>query len=826
MASSPFSTRPLKLMGGFVACSVIGGVLAAGVALPAVGTMGSAAESGARLFDQLPAEFEMTPPSETTTLLYADGSKMATYFHQNRVSVPLSEIAPVMQQALLAVEDARFYDHPGVDAKGIFRALVSNVLGGKEGASTLTQQWVKNVLLNQAADKGDKEQIKALQTANELRKIKEIKYALAAEKKLTKDQILESYLNIANFSGGAYGVEAASRRWFSKSAKDLTLVEAAQLAGTVQRPTAFNPEVRPELVFNRRNVVLKRMLEVGTITQAQYDEARVVPVEDVLKPTKAPNGCEQAGNAGFFCEYVTQLILNDDAFGKTPQERAQLLRRGGLTITTTLDPKAQDAASKILMKDVDPATSSEDIGAAIVMVKPGTGDIVTMAQNRKFVSGKSNNPTETNVNFNVGKKYGGGQGFQPGSNFKPIVLAEWLRQGKSQHKIVNAQTRDFYDGQFRRCGETYVGSGEAWPPKGTDGPSYISVQDATRTSKNPAYAEMLTQLDLCDVRKLAKSLGIQRAMPRGKNQMHGADGDPYAIDAVPSMVLGASSVTPLSVAGAYAAFAADGKFCKPIAMTQVVTSSGEKLPIPGADCKQVLDENVARNVQSVMTHVWDEGSTAGRVNPKPTHQAGGKTGTTDMNADTWFSGFTKQIAGSAWVGHVSKQETLDQKTFSGKMENKVFGSTVSAPMWTQFVNEYSKDLEKKWFTEGTPIGDAGGGRDDSGDEGSESGEGAGTVPGVWGKSISNATQILKAAGYNVKIGGKIWSSAKPGFSAGTHPAKNSSLAKGSTVTIMVSNGQGNKDKKKDADKKKDKSKEKDKSKDKKKDKKPNNPDDD
>lgn len=813
--SSTQYTRPFKLMGGFLVCSVVGGVLAAGVALPAVATMGTATESGVQLFEQLPSDFEVTPPSETTTLLYADGSKMATYFHQNRVSVPLTEIAPVMQQALLAIEDSRFYDHPGVDSKGILRAVLVNLGGGKEGASTLTQQWVKNVLLNQAADRGDKEQIKALQTANQVRKLKEIKYALMAEKKFSKDQILESYLNIANFSGGAYGVEAASRRWFSKSAKDLTLLEAAQLAGTVQRPAAFNPETHPERVFKRRNIVLKRMVEVGHITQAQYDEARVVPVEDVLKPQKTPNGCEQAGDAGFFCEYVTQLILNDETFGKTQAERAQLLRRGGLTITTTLDPKAQGAAARVLMKDVNPETSSDDIGASMVMVKPGTGHIVTMAQNRKFVSGKSKNKTETNVNFNVGKKYGGGQGFQPGSNFKPIVLAKWLEQGKSQHEQVNGKERAFQDHEFQRCGKTYVGSGEEWKPKGDKHEHQISVQDATRRSKNPAYATMLTSMDLCEVRKLAKDLGIQRATPRAKNQMRGAEGDPYALDAVPSMVLGAASVTPLSIAGAYAAFAADGKFCKPIAMTQVVTSSGEKLPVPKADCKQVIDENVARNMQSVMSGVWE--GTARWVDPKPTHPAAGKTGTTDQNNDTWFSGFTKQIAGSAWVGHVSKQESLNGKVFSGKkwLGKEVAGASFAAPLWTKFVNEYSKGSKKEWFTEGTPIGDSNGEQPDSGNNDGNGNEGSDSVPGVWGKSIPNATKILKDAGYNVKIGGQIWSSAKPGFVAGTSPKKHSKLAKGSTVTILVSNGKGHKDdKKKDQDKNKDKKKDQDKKKDK------------
>lgn len=764
------ASSPTTLVAAFVGCSMLAGVLGAGLAIPAVGAVGKATESGIRVFDQLPADFDMTPPSQTTTLLYADGSPMATYFFQNRISVPLSQVSPFMKQAMLAVEDARFYDHPGVDAEGIARALVKNAFGSKEGASTLTQQWVKNVLLDQAAERGDQDQIEALRTADKIRKIKEIKFALAAEKKLSKDQILENYLNIANFSGGAYGIEAASKRWFSKSAKDLTLAEAAQLAGTVQRPTFYHPERRPEEVLKRRQVVLSRMLSLGWITQKQYDEAAYIKMDQLLKPTRTPNGCAESGSAGYFCQYVTKVILNDKTFGATRPERARLLNRGGLTITTTLERGAQDIAGEEAMQTAPPENSSPDIGVAMVMVEPGTGKIKAMAQNRRFVGGKSDDPAETNLNFAVDEPHGGGKGFQPGSNFKPFILAEWLKQGYSPDDMVNASPRTFGKKMFTVCGEPY--DGQDWPvgtaSKSIRGP--ITVAKATQFSINPAYAEMETKLDLCEVRKTAESLGVRLAAPRHKDVRPGDS--KYQLSPIPSMVLGSDSLAPITVAGAYAAFAADGVFCKPIAMTRVTTSDGKELPVPDAGCNQALPKNVALTMQQVMSGVWQ--GTAKYSDPKPTHPAAGKTGTTNGDKDTWFSGYTKQIAGSVWVGHISGQKTLDGKTFNGVTKGKVYGGTIAAPAWLRFVNRYSEKLEKKPFE--LPEG----AQPQPGEEGG--------VPNVWGMPIEQAQSTLEAAGYKVEVGGRIFSKAPVGACAGSSPRKNVQLEEGGTVKIYVSKG--------------------------------------
>ncbi len=239
-----------------------------------------------------------------------------------------------MRQAIIAIEDARFLEHNGVDARGVVRALARNTTAGgiEQGSSTLTMQYIKNVLVNQATSAEDLEQARG---DSFTRKIREARLALALEKRFSKSEILARYLNIAYFGSGAYGVEAAARRYFSKPAADLNLVEAATLAGIVKGPTAYDPLRNPENATQRRNVILQRMATVGFITPEQSARAAAIPMEDVLNPTRTSNGCTTS-YAPFFCDYVLQTILTDEAFGETPEEREAFLRQGGYTIRTTL----------------------------------------------------------------------------------------------------------------------------------------------------------------------------------------------------------------------------------------------------------------------------------------------------------------------------------------------------------------------------------------------------------------------------------------------------------------------------------------------------------
>ena len=368
-----------------VGSSSVVGVLLAGFLLPSLVVLGLLTNGGSTSFQSIPSALTRPPLPQQTVLLAADGSRLATLFYQDRVEVPISEISGIMRQAIVAIEDSRFYEHAGFDLRGTARALVSTLSGSAvQGGSTITQQYVKNVLV--ASAKNSDEAAAAI-ARSPSRKLRELRYALAIERVMTKSEILEGYLNIAYFGSGAYGVESASRRYFSKPAKNLNLAEAALLAGLVQQPYRFDPLRHPEKAEQRRQVVLNRMLELGVIDDVQRAKALAQPVAKLLHPSTHSNGCTSSV-APFYCDYVMQVVRSSPAFGATLAERDALLRQGGLTITTTLDPKAQKSAQWGVNSHI-PIDDPSGKAAAITMIRPGTGDIIAMAQNRVWgTSGK------------------------------------------------------------------------------------------------------------------------------------------------------------------------------------------------------------------------------------------------------------------------------------------------------------------------------------------------------------------------------------------------------------------------------------------------------
>jgi membrane peptidoglycan carboxypeptidase len=427
---------------GFLAASVMCGVLAASLVVPAVAAAGYGVSSSIGFFDSLPEELTVQPPSQSTKVLTSDGQPIATFYAENRVRIPLDQMSPHIKDAIIAIEDSRFYEHAGIDPQGIVRAVVSNLTkGGQQGASTITQQYVTNVI-NEARLSQDRPDEVILSGQKDVGdKLREMKLAIALEKKFTKEQILEGYLNIVFFNSDAYGIEAASRYFFSTTAKDLTLPQAALLAGLVNSPTFYNPAINPDKSIVRRNQVLSEMMLQGKITQAQHDEAVATPIELKISPER--QGCAYASMAPYFCDYISHLILNNPAYGNSLIERQRKLYRGGLTIVTTLDSRLQAAAQAQVDGTAGP--NPDRWGAALVTVQPGTGKILAMAQNTVFLPepGKF----DTHLNFNVdakdpqGNDLNGAGGFQPGSTMKPFTFAEWLNEGKSLTAEVDASRR-------------------------------------------------------------------------------------------------------------------------------------------------------------------------------------------------------------------------------------------------------------------------------------------------------------------------------------------------------------------------------------------------
>ena len=771
------------LLGAFLSGSVMIGLLLAGLALPGAVAAGTATRGGVDFFNSLPAELAEPPLAEQSTVYDNTGQPIARFYDERRILVPLTKISPNVQKAIIAIEDSRFYQHGGVDTKGLLRAFVTNQVndGRVQGASTLTQQYIKLRILEEAVTSGDEAGQAAALDKNYSRKLQEIRMAVGLEKKKSKNDILRDYLNIANFGHGTYGVEAAAQYFFhGASAARLTVPQAALLAGLVQSPSRYNPFDHPQAATNRRNTVLARMRGLGIITDADYQTAVASPLG--VKPQQANNGCVQAGISAYFCSYVRNMIIKDSGFsalGQTETDRSNTLKRGGLKIRTTLDSKIQIAAMEAVKSRV-PIGDPSGVGTAAVTVEPGTGKILAMVQNREFYPGKDLKQTE--INFNADMATGRSQGFQPGSTFKAFTLATWLAKGKGLYDVVDASRksrpfRDFEGCDGRLGGATY----EFGNSEGGEG-GQMNVVDATRHSVNTAFVDMASKLSLCDIAKTAASLGVQKAWAydAGDCQFKKGEKPTTALpDCTPSMVLGSLDVAPLTMASAYAGFAADGKYCAPVVVLSITDRTGKQVPVPTSSCTQALDPNVAHGVSFALKRVLVDGTGSGQGIGRP---AAGKTGTTDDSKDTWFVGYTPQRSTAVWVGDNPNpvdgkaRKSISHRTIDGHGYGTIYGATLAAPIWHDIMEVASDGLPKTDWP--NPTGKI--------LEGSSV-----KLPSVVGMPIGDATAQLAAAGFTVEVSDQqVPADVGPDRVGGTSPAPGSRIAPDSKVTLMPGDGKG------------------------------------
>lgn len=674
---------------------VVAAVLLAGLAMPAVGAVGMITRVGTTAFNDLPDEFQPIPPSEQSVLLAADGTEITRFYAENRRVVPLEKISPWVQKAAVAIEDHRFYRHHGVDLEGMGRALLNNLAGrDTQGASTLTQQYVKNTLIEMGLQSGDEEAIRQARARSYTRKLREAKYAASIERHYTKDQILAGYLNVAPFGPSVYGVEAASLHYFSKPAKDLNIAEGALLAGIVQSPAKHDPLRFPKNAKNRRDTVLGAMYNQGVITTKEYQQAKAIQIKDMLKPSKQPQGCAAAGAAAYFCSYVVDEILNNKVFGKTLSDRRRLLLRGGLKIRTTLHADAMAKAQEALEEQV-PKNDPSNVKAATASIEPGTGKITVLAQNTTFGRPSDQDRTATETSYAVDRRHGGGAGFPTGSSFKPMTLAVWLKNGKSAYALVGGRTKIPLKDFHSTCPEVATGGPGVWEVHNaiphSEAPS--SVIDGTQRSLNTHFASMATMMDLCDVLRMSQTVGAvagdgTKPDPKKKYYFY------------PTDIIGTQPVPPLAMANAYATWAADGTYCTPIAIESVTDNRGRQLKIPEAKCHQVLEPEVAKKVMRVLNLTYNNyGGKAYIGRPAAT-----KTGTTDYSSNAWMVGTTPTLATAVWVGHSEGIQPMHQITIGGRYYPQVWGSTIPARIW----RDYMRFATQPYPVAGFPAVDLGG----------------------------------------------------------------------------------------------------------------------
>ncbi len=660
------AVRPAQLLAlllAFLSVSSLMGVVAAGMLVPVAGPTALAAKSVPSVFNELPGDLQTVAPAEESQLLDSSGGVIAHFYDKQRIVVPSANIADVMKKAIVAIEDKRFYEHNGVDATGIARALVTN-LGdsGRQGASTITQQYVRNSLAERGYLEGDAEQVSAATEQTTERKLREIKYALALEKTQSKDEILTGYLNIAPFGPITYGVEAASQRYFSKSASELNYLEAALLAGLVQSPVQYDPLTHPEAAQERRDTVLATMLDQGVITQEEYDEGIATTVDSMLHPTVSSEGCSGADSSkAYFCDYVLSQFLEDPTFGATRIERERLLKTQGITIRTTLDSAKQDAAYASLTNAI-PVGDASGLNDALVSLDPRTGKVLAMAQNTTY--GIEAGQTMSN--------YAADGNFQVGSTFKVFVLLQWFKEGHSAYETVGSANTFYPNGAFKCDGRPITTEGyQVNDLAGKTGT--MNVVRATGQSVNQAFVNMASRVDFCSIFETAYDMGITE---------DGEVPSPF-----PANILGSVSGSPLQMASVFATIANSGQQCKPQSIESVTDRDENVLKEFAADCKEVISPELANKTAALLTASAGQYYTSTRLGDGRPFAA--KSGTTDGHANTWLTGFTPSLATAVWVGHGdNSSQEVSGVVINGVYHSEIFGETyVGQNIWAPYMTQ-------------------------------------------------------------------------------------------------------------------------------------------
>lgn len=777
-ARSRAKHKPGSFLGaliGLVSFSVIAGLLVSATLTPALAVASSTANSGLDIFENLPEYAQIDQQSERSTIYGMQNDQpvpIATFYSENRDVVSLADAGQWAPLAAIAGEDERFYQHAGVDAAGVARAVLGQLAGSdRGGASTLTMQLVRQQILMVACEVVDPatnarrdEQVCADQTAESYsRKLQEMKLAISLEQRYTKDEILLAYLNIANFGNATYGIQAAAQRTFNINANQLTVPQAASLISVLQNPSSLNLFEPDNFARNqvRRDYIIRNLAAEGYITEAQRDEALAIPVDaNFVSIQPANSGCIAGyDSTRFFCDYVQEVLRQDQVdghyiFGESAEANAQVLALGGLSIYTTIDVDLNDQVQATLDRFSPNTETRWESGSAVTMLEVGTGRILTMAQNRDFDDTDSADPvTETSLNYNVDASHGGGGGFQPGSGYKVFTLAAWIEAGYSVNTSLDTSR---HNRRVPTCGAS-----RPFDPQNNEGfqSQRQSVVGIFENSMNTGVVEMGTRLDVCDVLEVAERMGTAPAA--GGSYM---DEDNQAEWwNPPSLIGGTGNVTPMAMASGFQTIANGGAKCAPIAIDRIVGRDGAEVRPPQVTCEQAISPEVA----SVMQYTLQEVTGANPLNNPPgSAPVISKTGTNDNVVQTWVNGASSSVATSVWVGNVRGRVSLFN--VGGRAQWNVRSSIFTNVM-------------------GAALQQYGGGAFPTPDADTLRGN-AIELPNVAGQSPADARAALEGAGFAVTEGGTVAGAQQAGLVEYTAPGAGSAMLPGSAVTLFISDG--------------------------------------
>jgi membrane peptidoglycan carboxypeptidase len=748
MADAPISAPPARLPHGR-SITVVGGRLVMMVALilavaligsvallPVVVPAGAFARDTVRNLGDVPPLQEALPDPAQRSVVYAADGKTALaelVKDENRQVVKLKDVPQRVRDAVVAIEDDRFYQHHGVDFRGIVRAAFANLRSGKvsQGGSTLSQQLIKNIVTGNS------------RTID--RKLREAMYAVELERRMTKDQILERYLNQAYFGEGVYGIATAARHYFgNKSVKFLTLAEAASLAATIAAPENYKP-TKKKANLARRDLVLDRMLALGfakpkDVAKAKREKLRI---ERYNQPNRQP----------YFVRYITDQLLNDprynEALGKPGSDaRVAKVFQGGLKIYTTLNKNRQSQAARAVQGRLDQFRRKPfkgDPAGALASVDPTSGRIVALYGGRDF--------KESQVNLATGQ---GGTGFQPGSAFKMFFIVAALEKHISPGTVFAAPARITIPD--RRC----EGPQGPWNPgnAGESSAGVYNMYEATARSVNTWFAQLAVKVGPENAVEVARKMGISNIPPRG------ADG--YANWTICSLVLGAREVSVLDMAGAFGVLANKGVRCAPYSIVKVMAPNQRKPLIENRpDCKRVINPKISAQTVAMLRGVINGGT--GHRAALPDRPVAGKTGSAQDNTSAFFSGFTPQLSTSVWVGF--RRTRVPMRTlFNG---GPVFGGTFPAMIFQDYMTAALAGAPVIGFPAAPKPPPPAKTR----------------VPDVVGRTVQDAQVLLGQAGLRAEVR-EVPNSAPKGRVIRQNPPGGKEVRGGTSVTLLVSSGRG------------------------------------
>lgn len=712
----------IKSLGKLVLSTALVGILIALAIAPIAGVSGVAV---ARTNETMQSDIQDLTSGDTpgvSTILDAKGNPLAYIYEQRRHPVQPDEISDAMKQAVVAIEDRRFYEHEGVDLQGNVRALWTNLAAGgvSQGASTLDQQYVKNYLLLVNATTDEERQAATEQSI--ARKLREMRMATDIDAKLSKDEILTNYLNLVPFGNHSYGIEAAARTYFGSDAAHLTVPQAAMLAGMVQSSEYLNPYTNEEGVLERRNVVLQAMVDTGSLSQEDADAYAQEPLGVLDSPATLPNGCIGAGDRGFFCDYVMDYLA-DKGIDR------EHLARGGLTVKTTLDPDIQDQALNAVRSHTAPDT--EGVAEVMNVIKPGTDSrkVLAMVSSRTYGLDLANNETLLpQPNSLVGNG--------AGSVFKLFTAAAALESGYGIKDKLAVPKRYEAEGLG-------FGGAENCPPNkycvenaGSYG-STMTMQDTLAYSPNTPFIQLTEQLGVERIVDIAVKLGLRSYEEPGSYDGESSIADHIKDSNLGSFTLGPTAVNALELSNVGATVASEGMWCEPNPIEEVTDSHGNEVYLKHTPCERAVGKEVAKALENNMTADTEKGTAADSARAAGfSGKAAAKTGTTESNQSSAFLGFNSEVAAAPYIYN---DGTTTSPLCTGPVRQCANGNLFGG-----------KEPASTFYTMAARVPDALKGTVPDYDRAYDSGTVSPLIDGLKGKSESQARSALEKAGYVVK----------------------------------------------------------------------------